>query len=207
MPSASGLPLTTLHAARDRFLRRIDVLPGSHYVRSEATRRLQSRLGTWQGTQLVLGTSRFKNKITRGISADCLVGADEAETLIVRALSITRGECQFTVALNGVVFATENNGHTIDKVRVYVSGLSPLIDDAAYILNQMRDGGGGRMFFTRESQFMNANDKRTFLTIVPGNAPPIVRGSATPVVTPPTEEIACPTCFQILPRSGICGTC
>lgn len=174
-----------------------------------AAERLESRLRHWGGSGVASAPTRFKNKVARGADAVCFVGADSAECLIVRALSITAGECQFTVSTSGAVYASESNGWSVDKARVYISGLSPLIDDAADILRQMRGPSGGRMFFDRENTFLNAQNRHRFLTVVEGDMPATVeRGKA--MGQPKGEGIklaTCPGCFQVLPATGRCDTC
>lgn len=179
MPSSLGLPLPVRDTIRDDFLRRVSRVHGTTYARREATRRLEQRLSTWYGVELASGKSRFKNKVKSGVFADCRVGGDEAEKLIVRALSNTQPDCQFTVTPAGVAYATHNNGWTIKKSRVFVSGLSPLIDDAADILNQMRGKEGGRIFFTRDDMFITARSRLAFLTVVTGDADPEVHQRGT----------------------------
>lgn len=175
MIGESGLPLATLKSLREQMLQRVSKMHGDLQSRDEATSRLEARLEAWQGAALPTDRTRFKSKIVSGKRALCIVSSDEAERIIVRALSVTSVDAQFTVSPNGACYATENNGWTIEKLRVYISGLSPLVDDASYILNQMRNGAGGRMFFSRSDQFSDARDRRAFLIVVPGDAPPIIR--------------------------------
>ncbi|MEW1962955.1 hypothetical protein AB0269_10910 [Microbacterium sp. NPDC077644] len=163
--------------------------------------------------QLATESLRFKNKVARGTVADCVMTADEAEQIIVRALAITSGDAQFTIVPNGSTFATENNGQTRDKARVHISGLSPLVDDASYILNQMRRATGGRMFFLRNGQFINAKDRRPFLTVLAGSSLEVISISTSPTASsrPEGESRAipttCPNCFQVLPLTGVCDSC
>ena len=138
---------------------------------------------------------------------DCVAGYDEAELIIARAIAITNGEAQFTVSPDGTTYATENNGHTREFIRVPVGGLSPLIDDASYILNQIRDRAGGRMFFTRASKFLDARSRRTFLTVISDTSVMEVRDNASEPGCDSATAAVCPTCFQLLPLSGVCGTC
>lgn len=207
MTTKFGLSLPTLNAARNHFLRRVDTLPGNRVVREEATRRLRDRLALWQGAQISSGRGRFKNKIARGQEADCVVGADEAEILIVRAIAVTNGDSQFTMSPNGAVFSTDGNGWTINQERIYISGLSLLVDDAADILQQMRNSEGGRMFFTRDAKFINAPTKRAFLSVTDGDSPPFIRSRSRTEAGTASIDSMCPECFQVLPASGVCGYC
>lgn len=208
MPSSEGLPLPMVSQLRTVFLDAARSYDADASTVAVATERLERRLQTWHGSGIASAKSRFKNKVARGAEADCVVGADQAETLIVRALSLTRGECQYTVTPNGAVFASEGNGWTIEGTRIYVSGLSPLIDDAADILRQMRGPNGGRMFFDRANSFLNANGRRRFLAVVDGDLAPTVRsGAAASLSETGARDALCPSCFQVLPRSGICDFC
>lgn len=207
MTASSGLALPVLTQVRERFVRNLNHVAATPEGRAEARERLTKRLAGWQGMQTASGKSRFKNKISRGAAADCSVGADEAETIIVRALSLTRRSAQFTISPNGAVFATEQNGWTIDGQRIYVSGLSPLIDDAADILQQMRDRSGGRMYFTDQNEFIRADSKLSFLRVLPDSSPAIIRAGGLTAAAPQKNQAVCPTCFQYLSATGTCGTC
>lgn len=209
MPASDGLPLPRVVNQRREFLDACRHLGADRAVSEAAAERLERRLQDWTGSGIASTKSRFKNKVARGADADCLIGSDPEEILIVRALSLTRGECQFTVSASGAVFASESNGWTIDRTRIFVSGLSPLIDDAADILRQMRGPNGGRMFFDRDGSFLNAQNRWRFLTVVEGDTPPTVRGGrARPAPTMSSQPYkACPTCFQVLPLTGECNFC
>lgn len=209
MPASDGLPLAQLAEQRRAFIEAFRHLGANRTASETAAERLDIRLQTWTGSGIPSTKSRFKNKIALGADADCLVGTDRPEILIVRALSLTRGECQFTVTPTGAVYASEGNGWTIDSARIYVSGLSPLIDDGADILRQMRGPKGGRMFFDRNDSFLNAKNKSRFLTVVEGDEPPTVLGGAATmqVMAATGAQNICPTCFQILPVNGGCSTC
>lgn len=165
MASLSDLAAFAVPMARSEFMRRIEKIPASRYARAEAARRLESRLGAWTGTQVPGEPGRIKDKLPSGSSSSSELEADEAELVIVHALAATKGDAQFTVSPNGAVSSTISNGWTINKGRIYISGLSPVIDDAASLLNQLRDLAGGRMFFTREHSFIDAATRRAFLRI------------------------------------------
>lgn len=205
MPASLGMTLVEVGRFREEILQRLLRVSGSIDGRKEAETRLATRLQAWHGVELPSGNSRFKNKFARGSAVECEVGADEAELLIIRALGLTVGAVQLTVVPIGACFATLNNGWTMKHERVYISGLSPLIDDASYILNRMRDGEGGRMFFTADDHFIDARGRQPFLSIVAMGTSPMVRKIGAPVNRQVSE--ACPVCFQIIPLSGVCDTC
>lgn len=167
-------------AMRDEFLRRIEKTYSARpFTRRQAAHRLEQRLGSWSWRDDAPVESRFKRKLARGVQAECVVGSDEEERIIAHALAITAGDGQFTVTPGGAVYATQNNGWTKNKVRIFISGLCPLIDDAADIVDQMTRGKGGRFFLTKEDAFIDAKDRRIFLRISSGEADPeVLKGSS-----------------------------
>lgn len=158
---------------RKDLLRRIEkTYSAPQFTRKEAARRLERRLGSWDWRNDAPVESRLKNKVARGVRAKRVVGCDEEERVIAHALAITHGDGQFTVLPNGAVCATQSNGWTKEKVRIFISGLSPLIDEAADIINQMTDGKGGRFFFTQDDTFIDAKDRLVFLSVIPDASEP-----------------------------------
>jgi hypothetical protein len=76
---------------------------------------------------------------------------DPIELLIVRAISMTMtstpGAAQFGVCPDGSVFTTDAIGWSLfSGRRVDVTGLSPLLDEAADIFNHRRRGIGALRF-------------------------------------------------------------
>lgn len=176
LPDIEGL---IRDGARREFIDRIEKTRSARpFTRREAASRLERRLGSWDWRNDAPAESRFKNKVARGIRAECVVGCSEEERIIARALAITQGDGQFTVTASGAVYATQSNGWTKDKVRIFVSGLSPLIDAAADIIDQMTDGKGGRFFFTQDDTFIDAKDRLIFLRVLPDDSgPEVLSGS------------------------------
>lgn len=132
------------------------------YARREAVRRLESRLTRWDGIEPA-------DMSIHGVPApDWVAGSvidvDEAEMVIVRALSdARREEAQFTVKPNGAVFSTHNFGWTKGKVRIFVAGLSPLLDQAVGSFHRITGGRGGRILFTPDATFIDADLREVFL--------------------------------------------
>ncbi|WP_394194966.1 hypothetical protein [Microbacterium foliorum] len=165
MTSLPDLSAFIVPSARSEFLRRIETVSGTRYDRAEASRRLKGRLDAWEGAHLPSETGRSKHKVPLGATVLVESEEDDAELMILRVIASTRGDAQFTVSPNGAVFSTMSNGWTINKGRICVSGLSPLLDDAADLLNRIRNGSGGRMFFTEASIFMDASTRKGFLRV------------------------------------------
>ncbi|KRF29487.1 hypothetical protein [Phycicoccus sp. Soil802] len=80
------------------------------------------------------------------------ISADDIEQLIVPLLSLTHPEAQFSYrrAPSGQVFASWMNGfHRRDEERVYVTGLSDVLDTATTLVQDHREGMGGRIFINQ----------------------------------------------------------
>jgi hypothetical protein len=136
-------------------------------LRERAAAALIIRLAHWHGDFLPR-PGRFKNKIPKGFASPTTVRADPIELLIVRAIAMTSapGAAQFGVSPDGSVFTTDVNGHSLfSGRRVDVTGLSPLLDEAADIFNHRRGGIGGR-FYERDGNFFKADGKKVFLEVL-----------------------------------------
>lgn len=132
---------------------------------ARALEMLDYRLARWDGENAPALRRRFKNKVPEVVLAGALhVEADPAELLLVRAFALTTGAAQFGVTPQGAVFATDVDGYSRDPERRYLSGLSPLLDDAGDIVIYLKDGRGGR-FFERDAGFFLADGRRTFMRV------------------------------------------
>lgn len=153
--------------ARDDFLDRVaKTYSATKFVRGEATRRLQSRLALWNHAEQADADALGPRTHTKAIRTDSTVEGDEAERVIVRALSKRHTDAQFTVTPSGAVYSTHNFGWTKDKVRVFVAGLSPLLDEAAEVFHYQSGGKGGRILFKSDATFVDANHKLVFLRVI-----------------------------------------
>jgi hypothetical protein len=136
-------------------------------LRERAAAALTIRLVHWHGDFLPR-PGRFKNKIPKGFASLTTVRADPIELLIVRAIAMTStpGAAQFGVSPDGSVFTTDVNGHSLFRGRrIDVTGLSPLLDEAADIFNHRRGGIGGR-FYERDGNFFKADGKKVFVQVI-----------------------------------------
>jgi hypothetical protein len=136
-------------------------------LRERAAAALNVRLAQWHGDFLP-SQGRFKNKIPRGFTNPTTVRTDPIELLIVRAIAMTStpGAAQFGVSPDGSVFTTDVNGRSLfSGRRIDVTGLSPLLDEAANVFNHRRGGLGGR-FYERGGYFFKADGKQIFLEVL-----------------------------------------
>jgi hypothetical protein len=91
--------------------------------------------------------------------------AHPIDMMILRALSRTWGAAQFGCSPNGDVFTADTDGYSLySGRRDDVTGISPLLDEAADIFNSLRRGRGGR-FYERDGCFFDADDRTTFLCV------------------------------------------
>jgi hypothetical protein len=132
-------------------------------VRERAVTQMEDRLSRWWG-----GALPPQSRLTFGRSENRTVpktvAADPAELLIVRAISTTVGTAMFGVSDDGAVFTSDTQtGWSPKGFRVYVSELSPLLDDAAAVFHQIQGGKGG-LFFERDGRFFAA-DETPFLEV------------------------------------------
>lgn len=92
--------------------------------------------------------------------------AHPIDMMIVRALSRTWGAAQFGCSPNGDVFTADTDGYSLySGRRDDVTGISPLLDEAADIFNSLRKGRGGR-FYERDGCFFDADNGAIFLKVV-----------------------------------------
>jgi len=122
-------------------------------------------------------------------------------------------------------------------VRVALGGLSPLLDTAAAMFFELSNRRGGRFGYAQDNTFVAANGAAVFLRVSDGSAvfEVVQHGGVNPilhapVVSKPASRTAskpaaktprpaarkvaerppaavCPTCFQEMPRTGICDNC
>lgn len=138
-----AITVGNVQVLRDGILRTLEKHRGNPVIARIAEGRLRQRLPLWFGQEVPPGANRIKNKIPRGTWAEAVVGADQAERLIVRTLAVTRKSAQFTVDTRGVIYATDADGWSRDRGSRYaVSGLSPLLDTAGRAFYESSDHRG-----------------------------------------------------------------
>ena len=82
---------------------------------------------------------------------------------MVQLLSRTAPENQFSVTPDGDVFAGNLLGYHYENDRVYVTTLSPILDDAADLLLARSGGAGGRMYVHRKRRLIEPADGKSTL--------------------------------------------
>lgn len=135
---------TDIRKARDRINRRLD----------------SSWTGVWATPQ-----HRFKRVEPSGrLRGAPVLDADPVELLIIRELAVTSPAAQFGVTPAGTIFTASTFGKSKEHERLYLSGLSPLLDTVAEILNEQRSGEGGR-FFESEGLILDAADDKAVIRL------------------------------------------
>ncbi|MGZ4584109.1 MAG: hypothetical protein ACXVYI_07105 [Mycobacterium sp.] len=139
--------------------------PSSRAQRIQATATLNWRLARTGRT--LPSQTRYKDKHPRGRAVPVLHrDASGTELLIIRAISRTHGAAQFGVTPHGDVFTTDCDGNSFHSGRrEYVTGLSPLLDEAAAIFNEWQRAGAGGRFYERRGQFFDGDSKALFLSV------------------------------------------
>lgn len=127
--------------------------PGDPADVAEARRRILLRAATsdFQAGALVQRRSRWRNLSGRVADTVQTIEADSAEQLIVPLLALIRPDAQFSVTPRSTnrVFACHKGGyHRTVEERVYVTGLSDVLDTVSDIVQAHRLGVGGRIHIT-----------------------------------------------------------
>jgi hypothetical protein len=92
--------------------------------------------------------------------------AHPVELLIVMAIARTSGAAQFGFSPAGLVFTADTDGWSLPSGRRNdVTGLSPLLDEAAALFNEWRRDGRGGRFYARDGVFFDAQDGTVFLRV------------------------------------------
>ena len=137
-------------------------------LHQRAVADLAPRLDTWWGGSLP-PLSRFSDSPPAKMPT--ALPADPVELLIVRAISSTVGVAMFGVTADGAVFTTDNGAWDEDSRALFVTNLSPLLDEATDIFHHLTGAAGGR-FIEHDGRFFTASlDDFKTATIV-AQAPP-----------------------------------
>lgn len=128
-------------------------------LHSRATVELQKRLDDWLGNALP-PLSRFADVDPRTVALPVRVTAHPLELLIVRALGAGKDIGEFDVSPAGVPYVVDpENGQ-----RVFLSGLSPLLDEATDIFRCCYPDGGE---FSEHNGHFITDDGTSFLIAEP----------------------------------------
>lgn len=107
--------------------------------------------------------ARWKLSVLAGPPALPALESELEEVLIFRALARTGDDRQFGVTPRSEIFASRSHGYTHENERLYITGLSPLIDDVAWHFNAWRSGTGGRLYESHDMIVDAASHRRVFL--------------------------------------------
>jgi hypothetical protein len=118
---------------------------------AEGRARLLSRAltGSFREGALARRRPRWQRGAAGSVGLPPVIDADEVEEVVVHLLALTWPEAQFSYrpSWSGDVFAGWNNGyHRSDAQRVYVTGLSDILDSVREVVQDHRDGQGGRIY-------------------------------------------------------------
>jgi hypothetical protein len=122
--------------ARDRVLARLDQ-------------------GTWQPTRDVVLRRPALTFTQDEKSSQAIVDVDPIELRVMRSLATTHPKGQFAVAKTGATFTASTKGFSRETDRIYLTGLSPLIDAIGAFMFEFREdtdqGIGGRFLRVRRT--------------------------------------------------------
>jgi ribosomal protein L24 len=134
-----------------------------------ALQRVEERIarGRWSGR------GRYERPVVRR-RPDSRTGfrvrdipCDDAELVIIRLLSLTLPDLQFSVTPDGHAFTGRRRGYHGEEDRMYVSALSPVIDAAADAVLDATAGAGGRVYVHAHARLVEgAADRRVLARLV-----------------------------------------
>jgi hypothetical protein len=162
------IPFARLASERKRMMRGLLARRLSdRALHDRAISVLRNRLSHWWGSALP-ALSQFAENPPTG-QPPVPVWADPVELLVVRAIAATEGIACFGVEPGGAVFTEDSGAVGGEAFRVYITGLSPLLDAVGDIFNHVAGGVGGD-FCERDGQFFTA-DGRKFVEVRPFRQP------------------------------------
>lgn len=152
---------------RTRMLARMDAQQTDDgQLKRRALAELRTRLEIWSGEEgSCVGLDRDRGSTTMPI----YISADRMELPIVRAISADRWRPSFGVTEHGAVHVTHDGNWLDGSLAVFVTGLSPLLDQVAVAFLSSVNPSGGR-FFEHDGGFAvypNEGRTRTFACVEP----------------------------------------
>lgn len=173
-------------------------------LKRQARAELRSRLKTWSSAE----------KATIGFDPDRAtpilpvhISADRVELPIVRAISDDRWRPSFGVTQQGRVYVT-HDGHWLEtSLAVYVTGLSPLLDQVAAIFLSSIDPNGG-CFYERDGSFAEyprEGRARTFACVAQPGPMRRLSSAVDRWRNPVDEELVVSADSDIWPSIGVLG--
>jgi hypothetical protein len=104
---------------------------------------------------------RWRTRPSGNLEGAPVLDADNVEIAIVALLAATANQWQFSSTPDGHMFAGERQGRHPEPERLYVTGLSDVIDAAAGLVESHRAGAGGRVYIWKE--FVECADCRLII--------------------------------------------
>jgi hypothetical protein len=150
----TSLAVRTAHRNQvlETFNRALDLKPEHANLIEEAIVRVTRRLDGGRWTRQSLAPVQWKTRkpgVGRGEVPT--ITHDEVEFAIVYALARTWPAAQFSVDARGLVFAVQLNGYHRKADRLYVAGLSTILDEAADLQYLTSHGAGGRFYIQNQA--------------------------------------------------------
>ena len=117
-----------------------------------AVTRLMARVGEADATSFLLRprAPRWRTAPSGNLVGAPVLAADDVEIAIVALLAATANQWQFSSTPDGQMFLGMKQGFHRKAERIYVTGLSDVIDTAAGRVESHRAGVGGRVYITKE---------------------------------------------------------
>jgi hypothetical protein len=120
----------------------------------EAVARIDDRAATgdYRLGSLVQRKPKWRPTPTRVLGTPPVIEADAAEALIVYLLALTHPDAQFAAtprSSNRVFAGWKTSYHGDENERLYVTGLSDVLDSVSHVVQSHRAGDGGR-FYVRD---------------------------------------------------------
>jgi hypothetical protein len=145
------IPSAQIPAERSKMIRRLRENPSPDPdLRQRAEIELAQRLKDWWGNELPRPTSFGDAPAVNGPACPPDVSA---ELLIVRAISAQSNPAAFGVTSDGAVYTTDTPRWSDTAHAVFVTGLSPVLDEIADIFRHLTAGEGGRFYEQNGSFF------------------------------------------------------
>lgn len=115
-----------------------------------ARARLELRLKSDHWTPRETPGSRVIHRSRVTLAGEVTIHHDLSEWFLLHSLALTHPAQQFSVTPDARVFAGYRNGNHREHDRLYVTGLSHVLDEAAILMHAATQGRGGRIYIASD---------------------------------------------------------
>lgn len=115
-----------------------------------ARARLELRLDSDHWTPGDAPAARHKHRPRIPTTGPATIEHDLSEWFLLHSLALTYPAHQFSVTPKGRVFAGYRHGNHREHHRLYVTGLSEILDEAAILMHAATQGRGGRIYIASD---------------------------------------------------------